>query len=794
MAASMAVSDVVGKVTFLRKFPMIIKATSDDDTPTAGYLYQEIADLTYVSSNYCKSLLDILVDRLDKPSHHIKFKVLRVMKYVIENGSEEFHSGLLRRSTGIQLATQFSGPPDPLHGNAPYIAVRSAAKELSEVLFDTERSRNKEPNQNKETARTRGLGTSQSGSSMEGFGNRGVSVHKEKSLGDTIKEGFRQLTDSFREPSLTVIHSQPQSDYRPLGGPESDRSAQTPFLFPSGRPKTSMGAEPLDGRGEYKPVVIDDGEGSRIRSCPPGNRDVRRLTSVHKQGRPAGGWEDSFGGRGSNTSNSDGQNSGDSTDLSERLASVSVEDVSMETKLVEDFVCATDDKPTPSRDVLAQFVKRCATLNCEKVTELLGVELQSTSALVQMRCLYALEALIREDIASAEHLSCFIPTSLKKVQAEATDRLLQAKASKILRQLERLQEEATATKFSKVQGNSTTHSNQDSILSVLQTGISNSPPTRGTERRQMPISNTEGLWATQKDNSSPLNVVESTSSVSKGSVQSSRSLFAGMDVGSALLKKEPEVQGVVQADKKSGHRWHKDGDNKSRCIQKGDAQLLDDLLDLSSTNQPTLVPEPGMSVTRVLRTNLNQSRELSDSVLYINSKTEDQMKKNNGKGAANTEDGRTSSTESKQDIQPKVATGTCSKLEGTNVTTMPNQPDSIMSRNANFQDLIAATGITVTSGNVNRITPVVESPNSQPSQPQPGHSQTAALNADQISTLYPQLAGVVLSGSSAVPLKLSRRPPEGNFAFVSSRDDGKDNSQRPSSFNFVKDAMLASKK
>ena len=38
----------------------------------------------------------------------------------------------------------------------------------------------------------------------------------------------------------------------------------------------------------------------------------------HKQGRPAGGWEDCSRGRGSNASNSDGQHSGDSTELSER--------------------------------------------------------------------------------------------------------------------------------------------------------------------------------------------------------------------------------------------------------------------------------------------------------------------------------------------------------------------------------------------------------------------------------------------------------------------------------------------
>ncbi|XP_038064287.1 AP-4 complex accessory subunit Tepsin-like [Patiria miniata] len=797
MAASTVVSDVMGKVTFLHKFPTIIKATSDDDTPTPGYLYQEIADLTYVSSSYCKSLLDVLVDRLDKSSHHIKFKVLRVMKFVVENGSEEFHHSLLRRSTGIQLATKFSGPPDPLHGNAPYVAVRTAAKELSEVLFDTERSKNKEPSHNKEATVGRGLGTSRSGGSMEGFGNTGVPVHKQKSLGDTIKEGFRQLTDSFRESPATSTQSGPQSDYRPLGDLESDRGSSSSFSFLSRRQRTSSGAESAARQGEYKPVVVDDreGESPRVQSCQPSNRDVRRVTSAHKQGKPGGGWEDSSGGRGSNASNSDGQHSGGSTDLSERLESVSVEDVSMETKLVEDFATASDCKPTPSRDALAQFVKRCSTLNCEKVTELLGLELQSSSVPVQMRCLCALEAMMREDIASPEHLLGFIPNALKKLQVETTDRLLQAKASKILRQLERTHEEATASKISKAADDSTSNKNKDPIFGILQTDNSNNPQTTGTKGPQSSISNTKdsGHVPSHKDDVLLFNSVDTTPSVSK----SSGSLFAGMEVGSAPKLEEPESQPIYQLDRISKHETHEVRNNKSGVIGKGDAQLFDGLLDLSSTDQPTLAPDLDANTQRYFNKNSSSlSKESSDSLLQFDDTETQKLKSPNTEEADHSSNGRALITESRHvTIETRVLSP---KLEGTQSSTKPSKPDAIMSRSANFQDLIATTGIAVNGGNAKKAGPgpVGKSSANEPTQTSIVQTQTAApnLNRDQISTLYPQLAGVALSGSSAVPLKLSQRPPEGNFAFVSPREEGKENSHRPGSFDFVKDAMLASKK
>ena len=36
----------------------------------------------------------------------------------------------------VTVSIEYSGPPDPLHGNTPYLLVRSAAQDLSQLLFN----------------------------------------------------------------------------------------------------------------------------------------------------------------------------------------------------------------------------------------------------------------------------------------------------------------------------------------------------------------------------------------------------------------------------------------------------------------------------------------------------------------------------------------------------------------------------------------------------------------------------------------------------------------------------------
>ncbi|KAI8494804.1 ATP biosynthetic process [Branchiostoma belcheri] len=410
-ATSGVVSGLVEKVTFVGKLPTLVKATSDDESPTPGYLYQEINAMLHESSSQCQQVLDYLVDRLNKDSFHVKIKVLRVMKHLIENGPSEFQQGLRRRAEGIKAATSYSGPPDPLHGHAPYVVVRKTATEVSSILFNTEnceRSPNRPLSANNRLSVQTGIGNLQmSPGRMQGFGNT-AAQNTNKSLGTTILSNLKGWTEGVSN----------NNQYQPIGGQP---------LHPH-----SSGAVV----GGYKPAMIDTSVGQPGMQYSPQVSPQRK--THHTAGKAGGGWEDSTLKRyhGNNT-HSKSDNSGDSTELSERLETVSVEDRTHETQLVADYTsCLEQARSTrpPSREELQQFVKRCSALNCDVILQLLNDKLSHSDAQVQLRILFVLEHLMKTDLVTTEQLlELFRPT----LETLSTGRqgAQQAKATKILRQL-----------------------------------------------------------------------------------------------------------------------------------------------------------------------------------------------------------------------------------------------------------------------------------------------------------------------------------------------------------------------
>ena len=55
------------------------KATSPDEVPTPGYMFNEIARITHASADACKALEEFLLKRLKKDNVHVKLKSLRVI-------------------------------------------------------------------------------------------------------------------------------------------------------------------------------------------------------------------------------------------------------------------------------------------------------------------------------------------------------------------------------------------------------------------------------------------------------------------------------------------------------------------------------------------------------------------------------------------------------------------------------------------------------------------------------------------------------------------------------------------
>uniref|UniRef100_A0A8C9WTS3 TEPSIN adaptor related protein complex 4 accessory protein n=1 Tax=Scleropages formosus TaxID=113540 RepID=A0A8C9WTS3_SCLFO len=123
------------RLAFLQKVPTLMKATSDDDTPCPGYLFEEIGKISHESAGCCQCLLEYLLERLQSDSCHVKLKALKLLQHLCGVGSPPFVTELRRNATFIQEVTVFSGPPDPVHGTALHQRVRAAAQELASQLF-----------------------------------------------------------------------------------------------------------------------------------------------------------------------------------------------------------------------------------------------------------------------------------------------------------------------------------------------------------------------------------------------------------------------------------------------------------------------------------------------------------------------------------------------------------------------------------------------------------------------------------------------------------------------------------
>jgi len=100
-------------------------------------MLNEIARGTLANYSACTQLEEFLVGKITKNNHNIKYKCLVVIKHVARTGRPEFKKDIARNVNVIKECLQFKGPPDPLRGDEIYKRVRDLAKEVLDVLFDS---------------------------------------------------------------------------------------------------------------------------------------------------------------------------------------------------------------------------------------------------------------------------------------------------------------------------------------------------------------------------------------------------------------------------------------------------------------------------------------------------------------------------------------------------------------------------------------------------------------------------------------------------------------------------------
>lgn len=123
-------------VDFATYYPMLNKATIDNDTPTPGYLFEDIIKLSHQSQGHRHHLVDFLIARLQISSWPGKQKVVRILHQICSRGHRGVRVYLRSKDGDLRKAAASGGPPDPVLANTPQLFLSSAIQELLTLLFD----------------------------------------------------------------------------------------------------------------------------------------------------------------------------------------------------------------------------------------------------------------------------------------------------------------------------------------------------------------------------------------------------------------------------------------------------------------------------------------------------------------------------------------------------------------------------------------------------------------------------------------------------------------------------------
>ncbi|KAH7431301.1 hypothetical protein KP509_08G041600 [Ceratopteris richardii] len=125
-----------------KKTLLVDKVTSDDEGRPPVYVLNEISNiLMSCSLDLTKEIVEYTFRRLRHRSPHVKYKVLRFIKYTLNKvESSAYRRELQRYSIKIRELFNFQGQMDPLVGDTFNQAVRDAAHDAMKAIFSLDGS------------------------------------------------------------------------------------------------------------------------------------------------------------------------------------------------------------------------------------------------------------------------------------------------------------------------------------------------------------------------------------------------------------------------------------------------------------------------------------------------------------------------------------------------------------------------------------------------------------------------------------------------------------------------------
>eukprot|EP01155_Anaeramoeba_flamelloides_P050746 Anaeramoba_flamelloidesc42133_g1_i2.p1 GENE.c42133_g1_i2~~c42133_g1_i2.p1 ORF type:complete len:197 (+),score=38.84 c42133_g1_i2:110-700(+) len=115
---------------------LVRKACEDNETPTTGYILNEISQITLKGAKHSQTAAEQLLRRVKKKEPNVKLKALNTIKFVIRNGSPYFKTEIRNNIETIKQCLSYTCPLDSVRGETPFRAVRQIAHDVLESLYD----------------------------------------------------------------------------------------------------------------------------------------------------------------------------------------------------------------------------------------------------------------------------------------------------------------------------------------------------------------------------------------------------------------------------------------------------------------------------------------------------------------------------------------------------------------------------------------------------------------------------------------------------------------------------------
>eukprot|EP00923_Selenidium_pygospionis_P038456 GHVN01067060.1.p2 GENE.GHVN01067060.1~~GHVN01067060.1.p2 ORF type:complete len:751 (-),score=91.42 GHVN01067060.1:3578-5830(-) len=390
---------------------LLSRATRATEDATPGYIYKELASMTFASPSVNAEMEDFLIKKLVKDDPYVKLKVLKIVKHVSENGSPEFRRSMQRKTEAIKQCLVYKGRPHPVRGDAPSREVREEANRCLKSLFGMENA-------------AASINPVKSSGRIEGFGSDGSSygeLHDPTRIsgfgGDMSNSAVSPVTDPYSGggiyPTSTPSGHELEGSTKMtgFGNPQFDHSFQPTkseaLIMNLGQAAVRVLPDSLVKRLDDLGVPVSaaataESEYSRdsAQTHNPGFHAASQppffgspgfnLTPNSIQASP---YSAGRGGRGYEAPNIPStQQVMPPQDIQKRSADKGV----LEKKIVDDICAPLGAKVCPPAGSLTRFCYQCENLDLETVSDLLHKKLQPKTAPWQnkLRVLYILEALV----------------------------------------------------------------------------------------------------------------------------------------------------------------------------------------------------------------------------------------------------------------------------------------------------------------------------------------------------------------------------------------------------------------